>query len=88
VKSRTLIIVGAGIGGLSTGCYALMNGYRVRIFESHGTPGRLCTAWNRDGYVFDGCIHNLAGTSDGRGLCAINSDDANSREASHCATTQ
>lgn len=59
----TILIVGAGIGGLSTGCYAQMNGYRTRILEMHGEPGGLCTAWSRNGYTFDGCIHNLAGTS-------------------------
>jgi phytoene dehydrogenase-like protein len=64
MKPRTLIVVGAGIGGLSTGCHAQMSGYRVRIFEMHSTPGGLCTSWKRNGYVFDGCIHNLAGWSE------------------------
>ena len=59
---KKIIIVGAGIGGLSTGCYAQMNGYRTQIFEKHYAPGGLCTAWTRRGYTFDGCIHNLAGT--------------------------
>lgn len=38
---ETMIIVGAGIGGLSAGCYAQMNGYKSRIFELHGIPGLL-----------------------------------------------
>ncbi len=61
--ARSILIIGAGIGGLSAGCYAAMNGYSVRILESHARPGGLCTAWTRHGYTFDGCIHNLAGTS-------------------------
>jgi phytoene dehydrogenase-like protein len=60
---RSILIVGAGIGGLSTGCYAQMNGFRARILEMHSTPGGVCTSWRRDGYTFDGCIHNLAGTT-------------------------
>ena len=40
-----------------------MNGYRATILEMHTAPGSLCTSWKNDGYTFDGCIHNLAGTS-------------------------
>jgi phytoene dehydrogenase-like protein len=63
--AKTIIIIGAGIGGLSAGCYAQMNGYRTRIFEKHYSPGGLCTSWSRQGFIFDGCIHNLAGTASG-----------------------
>jgi phytoene dehydrogenase-like protein len=56
-----MIIIGAGIAGLATGCYAQMNGYRTRTFELHDKPGGLCTSWHRQGYTFDGCIHHLAG---------------------------
>ena len=34
-----LIIIGAGVAGLSAGCYARMNGYDVTIFERHSLPG-------------------------------------------------
>jgi len=66
--ARSVLIIGAGIGGLSAGCYAAMNGYKVRILESHARPGGLCTSWTRHGYTFDGCIHNLAGTSPDSGF--------------------
>ena len=26
-------------------------------------PGGLCTSWHRQGYTFDGCMHNLAGSA-------------------------
>ena len=45
--NKSMIIVGAGIAGLSTGCYAQMNGYQSTIFEMHSIPGGLCTAWKR-----------------------------------------
>ncbi len=60
---ETIHIIGAGIAGLSAGCYARMNGYRTRIFEMHSLPGGLCTAWTRNGYTIDGCIHWLVGSS-------------------------
>ncbi|MGQ4646779.1 NAD(P)-binding protein [Lyngbya aestuarii] len=61
-----MIIIGAGIAGLAAGCYAQMNGYRTRIFELHNQPGGLCTAWERRGYIFDGCIHYLFGSAPGQ----------------------
>ena len=63
---KSVIIIGAGIAGLAAGCYAQMNGYRSQIFEMHDLPGGLCTAWERRGYVFDGCIHTLLGSGPGQ----------------------
>jgi len=63
---KHVLIIGAGIAGLSAGCYAAMNGYRATIFELHDLPGGLCTAWERQGYVFDGCIHYLFGSGPGQ----------------------
>ncbi len=66
MKERTIIIIGAGIAGLATGCYAQMNGFKTKIFELHNLPGGLCTAWERKGYIFDGCIHYLIGSGEGQ----------------------
>ena len=63
--SKTIAIIGAGIAGLCAGCYAQMNGYRAKIFEMHTTPGGVCTAWNRNGYTIDSCIHWLVGSGPG-----------------------
>ena len=68
MTDKSIIIIGAGIAGLSTGCYAQMNGYRTHIFELHDKPGGLCTAWKRKGYTFDGCIHHLAGSGPNSGI--------------------
>jgi len=68
LAEKTIAIIGAGIAGLSAGCYARMNGYDVDIYESHDKPGGMCTSWKRKDYVFDYCIHNLAGTSSRCGL--------------------
>jgi phytoene dehydrogenase-like protein len=61
--NKKIIIIGAGIAGLSAGCYGQMNGYDTEIIEMQGNPGGLCTAWKRNGYTFDGCIHYLVGTN-------------------------
>jgi len=62
VSDRKIIIIGGGIAGLSAGCYLRMNGYETTIYESHHSPGGLCTSWKREGYTFDGCIHWLVGS--------------------------
>lgn len=61
MSKKKIIIIGAGIAGLSAGCYLQMNDYDSEIFELHNTPGGLCTAWKRNGYTFDGCIHSIGG---------------------------
>jgi len=60
---KKVVIVGAGIAGLSAGCYLQINGYDTEIFEAHNIPGGLCTAWNRKGYLIEGCIHGLLGSA-------------------------
>ena len=62
---KNMIIVGAGISGLSTGFYAQINGFKTSIFELHKIPGGLCTAWTRKGYTFDLSMHILANSKTG-----------------------
>jgi len=66
--TQSIIIIGAGIAGLSAGCYGQMNGYKTRIFELHDKPGGLCTSWKRKGYTFDGCIEWLMGSTPGSAM--------------------
>ncbi len=61
--TQSIIIIGAGISGLSAGCYAAMNGYEVRIVEAHSIPGGLCTSWKRKGFLVDDSCHMLMGTA-------------------------
>jgi phytoene dehydrogenase-like protein len=68
---ETMIIIGAGLGGLSTGCYAQMNGYQTRIFEMHEIPGGCCTAWERGDFTFDCCISWLLGNGPGNEMHQI-----------------
>ncbi len=69
--NKKIIIIGAGIAGLSAGCYLQMNGYDTEIFELHNVPGGMCTGWKRKGYTFDGCIHWLCGSAQGDELHTI-----------------
>ncbi len=59
---KSIIIIGAGLAGLATGCYAQMNGYKTKIFEQTSNPGGVCVSWKRSGYAFDYAVHNVFGT--------------------------
>lgn len=68
---ETIIVIGAGLGGLSTGCYAQMNGYRSTILEMHELPGGCCTAWDRGNFTFDCCVSWLLGSGPGNEMHQI-----------------
>jgi phytoene dehydrogenase-like protein len=57
-------IIGAGISGLSAGCFLQMKGFETEIYEKHSKPGGLCTSWKAGDYTFDGCVHWLLGSND------------------------
>ena len=63
--ARSIIIIGAGMGGLSGGIYGQTNGYETQIFEMHTRPGGQCASWKRKGYTFDACIHHFFGCKPG-----------------------
>jgi phytoene desaturase len=65
---KSVIIIGAGLAGLSAGCYARINGYSSRIFEHHTVAGGVAAAWKRKDYLIDGGIHFLTGFQPGSAL--------------------
>jgi phytoene dehydrogenase-like protein len=56
-----LLIIGGGLAGLATGCYARRSGFKTTIVEHNLALGGVCTAWQRGHYTIDGCIHWLTG---------------------------
>jgi len=69
--AKKVVIIGAGIAGLSAGCYACMNGYDVEIHEAHSQPGGLCTSWRRGDSVIDGWTHWLTHSRPGTGYYRV-----------------
>jgi phytoene dehydrogenase-like protein len=68
MSDPSVIIIGAGLAGLSAGCFAQMNGYQSHIFEHHSRPGGVAASWHRGAYLIDGGIHFLMGHRPGTGL--------------------
>lgn len=62
---KKVTIIGGGVAGLSAGIYSAMNGFDTEIFEMHSVAGGQCTAWERNKFRFDYCLHWLVGTSKG-----------------------
>ncbi|MCG8569459.1 MAG: FAD-dependent oxidoreductase, partial [Spirochaetes bacterium] len=54
-----VIIVGAGLGGLTTGATLAKEGKKVLILEKHDKVGGYATAFTREGFKFDASLHNL-----------------------------
>ena len=52
-KGNKVIIIGAGIGGITTGIYLARQGYNVTIFEKNAFPGGRCGNLIKDGHRFD-----------------------------------
>jgi phytoene desaturase len=71
MAEKSMIIIGAGLAGLSTGCYAQMNGYRSHIFEHHTVPGGVAACWKRKSYLIDGGIHFLMSHKPGQPIYGL-----------------
>lgn len=71
MTEKHIIIIGAGIAGLSAGCYGQMNGYKVHIFEQNTTPGGLCTSWERKGFTINSGLAFLGGSGSGTDIFHI-----------------
>lgn len=65
---KRVIVIGAGISGLSAGIYALRNGFDCEIYEKNPNVGGECVAWKRKGYTIDGSISWLTGVKPGTAI--------------------
>jgi phytoene dehydrogenase-like protein len=71
MDEKSIIIIGGGIAGLSAGCYARLNHYRVQIFEQEMRPGGLNTSWDRGPFTINGGLAFLMGSGPGVGFYRI-----------------
>ncbi len=52
-NGKTAVIIGSGIGGITTAIYLARQGYAVTVFEKNASPGGRCGQILRDGHRFD-----------------------------------
>lgn len=58
------IVIGSGIGGMSTAGFLAKDGKKVLVLERHYTPGGFSHVYMRKGYEFDVGVHYIGETHD------------------------
>lgn len=53
MKTKSVIVIGAGIGGISAATHLARGGFHVTVLEKNGRPGGRCDRLSRDGHHFD-----------------------------------
>lgn len=53
MRQASAIIIGAGIGGITTAIHLAQQGIHVSVFEKNQRPGGRCDHFSRDGHEFD-----------------------------------
>ncbi|MEG1284442.1 MAG: NAD(P)/FAD-dependent oxidoreductase [Romboutsia sp.] len=66
-----VIVIGSGIGGLTSASRLATLGYKVGVFEQHFIPGGYATNFKRKGYEFDVSLHGTGGLEEGGNLYKI-----------------
>ena len=52
-----VIVVGAGIGGLTCAALLAHGGHKVSLFEKNSYVGGACSSYKKNGYTFDRAVH-------------------------------
>ena len=63
-----IIVIGAGLGGLTAAACATKNGKRVLVLEKNLTPGGSATSFTRGRFEFETSLHSLCGCSNSQGV--------------------
>ncbi len=64
-EKQSVIVIGAGIGGLTAAALLAHRGYQVKIFEQAQIPGGCASTFKRRGFTFDVGATQVAGLEPG-----------------------
>lgn len=67
MNNYDIIIIGAGLGGLTAGAKLAKEGRTVLVIEQHDRPGGCATTFSRKGYTLEVGLHEMDGL-DGRDM--------------------
>lgn len=61
-----VIVIGAGMGGLSAAAHLGTNKLKVLVLEQHDKVGGCTTNFRREDFIFDASLHEMAGGGPGK----------------------
>jgi phytoene dehydrogenase-like protein len=53
MKPKSILVIGAGIGGIVAATHLARRGQKVTVIEKNPRPGGRCDRFSRDGHLFD-----------------------------------
>ncbi len=53
MKSKSVLVIGAGVGGIAAATHLARHGMKVTVLEKNSRPGGRCDRFSRDGHHFD-----------------------------------
>ncbi|HSV86775.1 MAG TPA: FAD-dependent oxidoreductase, partial [Levilinea sp.] len=53
MRKESVIVIGAGIGGITAAIHLAKHGLKVTVLEKNSRPGGRCDQISRDGHYFD-----------------------------------
>lgn len=71
MSSRSVIIIGGGLGGLFAGALFTKNGYRVTVLEKNAVAGGGLQCFRRNGKIYDTGMHVMGGFEENGNLSKI-----------------
>jgi phytoene dehydrogenase-like protein len=61
-----VIVIGAGLGGLAAATHLALNDYKVLVLEQHDKVGGCAICFEREDFIFDASLHEMAGGGPGK----------------------
>lgn len=68
VSMYDLVVIGSGIGGLTTAALCAKQGMKVLVLEANWLPGGCCSSYPRKDFIFDAGATTLMGFDEGQPL--------------------
>lgn len=70
-KQKTIIIIGSGLGGLSTGAILAKNGYHIVVLEQNAQIGGCLQCFTRHGIKYETGMHFIGSAGPGQTLSKL-----------------